>query len=193
MSNEGFQRFIQAAKRDRKLNDEFTAAVSAIARKSGFNVQPADIRDFLDNLPAERAEDLPRRIVDPTVTTQAMGEEDDKGRPSVTLAIGEEDKPRATTMAVGEEGGKPAPVPPMTVTSMAIGEEDKKGGKDGLNQRDEDRARDFDDMYGDQPTATTMALGEEDKKPAPAPRPDRGVTTLAMGEEGKKPRPPGPQ
>lgn len=188
MSTEGFQRFLQAAKRDRKLNDEFTAAVAAVARKSGFNVQAADIRDFLDALPAERPEGEP---VHGGATTLALGEEDDKGRPSVTLAIGEEDKPRATTMAVGEEGRKVDRLPPMTVTSMAIGEEEKKGGDD-LNQRDKDRAKDFDDMYGDEPHATTMALGEEDKKPAP-PKPDRGVTTLAMGEEGKKPRPPGPQ
>ena len=192
MSITGFQRFIQTAKRDRKLNDEFTAAVAAVARKSGFNVQPADVRDFLDSLPAERAEDAPHRIVDPSVTTQAVGEEDDKGRPSVTLAIGEEDKPRATTMAVGEEGRKIDRVPPMTVTSMALGEEEKKGGDD-LSQRDKDRAKDFDGMYGDELTATTMALGEEDKKPTPPPANDRGVTTLAMGEEGKKPRPPGPQ
>ena len=188
MSTAGFQRFLQALKSDRRLNDEFTAAVAGIARKSGFNVQPQDLRDFLDALPAERAEDEP---VHGGVTSMALGEEDDKGHPSVTLAIGEEDKPRATTMAVGEEGRKIDKLPPMTVTSMALGEEEKKGGDD-LNQRDKDRAKDFDGMYGDEPTATTMALGEEDKKPAP-PKPDRGVTTLAMGEEGKKPRPPGPQ
>lgn len=188
MSTEGFQRFIHTAKRDWKLNDEFTAAVADFARKSGFNVDAQDVRDFLDTMPAERAENEP---VEGGATTLALGEEDEKGRPSVTLAIGEEDNRRATTMAVGEEGRKVDRLPPMTVTSMALGEEEKKGD-DGLNQRDRDRANDFDDMYKDNgPGVTSMALGEEDKKPAPPKGP--GVTTMAVGEEGKKPRPPGPR
>ncbi|MBX3442873.1 MAG: hypothetical protein KF774_10740 [Planctomyces sp.] len=75
---------------------------------------------------------------------------------------------RATTQALGEEGGRPGPAPQPRnpqMTTFALGEE----GSSPRPPRN---------------TATTYALGEEGSSPRP---PRNTVTTFALGEEGSAP------
>jgi len=79
---------------------------------------------------------------------------------------------RATTLAIGEEGGR-RPVKPPVKTTKAIGEE---GGRRPVKP----------------PVKTTMAIGEEGGGPVTRARGEAGgpiATTMAIGEEGGK-RPP---
>lgn len=170
MSKRALDYMINRMRHDTKLSDAFTKAVSDFAISRHHDVTAEDVKEFIDNQPRSRP--LPQ-----------------DGMPSVTCAIGEEDRNgrtqgdgnlegMATTMAMGEEGSRfPNLKPPADdkdaprATSMAVGEEDKKPTP---------------------PTRSTMAVGEEDKKPTP-PKKDKpsGITTLAIGEEGRKPKAPG--
>ncbi|MBI1214645.1 MAG: Nif11 family protein [Alphaproteobacteria bacterium] len=126
MSKPSMNDFIKALRSDASLSDDFAKAVSALAKKSGFDVTEEDVRNFVDEQPVRRP--LPGHG---GATTMALGEEgkpprfDNDDMPSVTLAIGEEDgrkkdpKPqppkdddwrrRVTTLAMGEEGKRPQP------------------------------------------------------------------------------------
>ena len=170
MSAEGLKKFIETAKRDVKLNDEFTAAAAAFARKQGFDVDAADVREFIDRLPQERA---PGPGTNP-IAEQRARDWDDAFYP---------DEPVATTMALGEEGNPPRGWRPgndnkgdaPAATTQAVGEEEKPGRVTSQALGEEDKPR----------VSVTQAIGEEDR-----PRPP--VTTMAVGEEGKNPRPPRP-
>jgi hypothetical protein len=89
---------------------------------------------------------------------------------ATTMALDEEGAV-ATTMMVGEEGGVVRPVNPPQVTTDALGEEGGRVTTDALGE--EGGAN----RPPDPPRATTEALGEE------------GGTTRALGEEGGATRP----
>ena len=85
---------------------------------------------------------------------------------------------RATTMAVGEEGGGP--------TTMATGEE---GGGPTTMATGEEEARIATTLAvgEEEPPMTTMALGEEGPGPTTKAIGEEGPTTKALGEEGPVP------
>jgi hypothetical protein len=140
----------------------------------------------------------------PPSVTCAIGEEDGKPAPgngpdqksSVTCAMGEEDKkpappkdgPRATTLALGEEGDR--------IRKPGVG----TGGGGGISRIGEDAE---DTPPRREPQITSAALGEEDgRKPNTVkryiiPREDGNgntgpdVTSMALGEEEPKKKKPG--
>ena len=137
MSKKGMDLFTEALHNNKKLADDFAKAVAKIARDEGYDVNGQDVKETLiDEQPSTRP--LPPN---------------NGSFPSVTLAIGEEDKPSGygglTTKAIGEESKpSPRPLPPSEpggVTTAAVGEEDKK-------------PRPRPPSYG----LTTLAIGEED-------------------------------
>lgn len=154
MSKKGMEEFVDAVRKDEALSSELATLITFLAQEKGHDVDEEDVREFLNDLPTARP--LPGHGTPPGATTEAVGEEDDHGRltteavgedawdrhgrPSVTLAIGEEDgrlPPGATTEAVGEEGRvRPRPTTSKVgeeggrMSTMAMGEE--RGGRGPL-------------------------------------------------------------
>ena len=125
-----------------------------------------DASKTLTTKPTDEEGGLARIDKDRVMTTKAVGEE---GGVTITNAIPEDEAgggrikpPNATTLKVGEEGGRP--VPPKT--TLAVGEE---GGRDKPIP----------------PDATTLRVGEEG---GTRPEPPQ-ATTLRVGEEGGGRRP----
>lgn len=131
MAKKDMDDFIDTLRSDFELAQAFAQAVAGMARDAGHDVTEEDVLEkFVDgDTPSPRP--LPGDDdFDGGVTTAALGEEgsprprppmteavgEDGGAPSVTMAIGEEDRPRGpkpprrgggiTTMAMGEEGGR---------------------------------------------------------------------------------------
>lgn len=157
MSKRALDYLINRMRHDKPLSDAFTKAVSNFALSRGHDVTPEDVKEFIDNQPRSRP--LPQ-----------------DGQPSVTCAIGEEDR-NGRTQGDGTLEG--------TATTMAMGEE----GSRFPNLRPPQAPQ---PPQKDTPPVTSMALGEEDKKPTP-PKKDKpsGITSMALGEEDRKPKAPG--
>lgn len=127
MAKKDMDDFIDTLRNDGDLARAFAEAVAGMARDAGHDVTEEDVLEkFVDgDTPS------PRPLPDddefdggvttmamgeegsprPRPSTEAVGEEGGRGSPSVTLAIGEEDRPRT---------------PPGRVTTMAVGEEGRK-------------------------------------------------------------------
>lgn len=123
MAKKDMDDFIDTLRSDGELARAFAEAVAGMARDAGHEVTEEDVLErFVDgDTPSSRP--LPGEDDDiggvtsmalgeegsprPRPSTEAVGEEGGRGTPSVTMAIGEEDRPRVTTMAMGEEGRKP--------------------------------------------------------------------------------------
>ncbi|MEZ0259915.1 MAG: hypothetical protein ACAH80_02840 [Alphaproteobacteria bacterium] len=132
MAKKDMDDFIDTLRSDGELARAFAEAVAGMARDAGHDVTEEDVLEkFVDgDTPSPRP--LPGDDGDfdggittaaigeegsPRPSTEAVGEEGGRGSPSVTLAIGEEDRPTKpgprprppggiTTMAMGEEGGR---------------------------------------------------------------------------------------
>jgi len=121
--------------------------------------------------------------VNARATTLAVGEE---GGRVTTQALGEEGD---TTKRLGEEGGTTKRVGEEGgVTTKALGAEGKRPkpttpavGEEGKRPPKVTTKR-----LGEEGTKTTLALGEEGGKKPPRKTPPGRATTLALGEEGGK-------
>lgn len=175
--NKDVRSFADQLTTDSKLATDFAKAIQKVAKKAGYDL---DIQDIRETFIDNQPVTRPLPIADENeATTMAVGEEDGCPAPRTTMAIGEEGKPpsTATTLAVGEENTRPG------VTSTAIGEE---GGKPNPPMT----TKAIGEEGKPPPTATTLAVGEESGKIKPPP-----MTTKAIGEEGKgwpKPKAPKP-
>src|ERR1043166_523990 len=98
MAQDELDAFFDAVRRDRSLAEAFAAAAADVARNNGFDI---DDQDFLDRFHGEEPEARP--------LPPGSG-----GGGRHTMAATGAEGPRATTMAMGEEGG-PRPVPPVSV------------------------------------------------------------------------------
>jgi hypothetical protein len=140
MSQRGVKRFLEEMQKDPGLRAAFNNAVAQLAQDNGFDVNSHDINNNVKATFEGPAAEPPKTgfsKLQPIVTSQAVGEEDFKGKdpnkapPSVTLALGEEDKKPNTVKRYiiprEDENGDTGP----DVTSMALGEEEPKKKKPG--------------------------------------------------------------